>query len=416
MSLQWLKKLKHRPRPTDIQGDRDSPEGGRYSEGRQRYYKRRRKELQNPHVPPFLPLERPRRLEAPLGPAEATLLTNEQQQSSFMQMPAELRVTIYRALCAYRTIHLWYGFWPGNWRGGRTRLDSSRSIYHKRAKTDLPNQWNFYHSICPREERFAPAAMHWHWKWAPNHGHSKCDYITAANSVEPYETETLHVMPLLFTCRRMSVLYRKLCTQLTSNSYTEVIDVLYSKNTFSVQMSDGPTRFRNATPQSLLTPPIFCRLLLPDHFQRITSLDLEWTLFTSQTYRDGLNVDPVLYKAWWQFVSSMGKLRKLCLHLITSPPPSPITEYCCSVINDPIEDMRHQNLDEFHIAAPEPFFRILRKIINPPCTFSFLNYQLRFIRPYEERFIRAPSYELPYDYGEWKRGEHEGIYFPTYDW
>ncbi|KAF2669761.1 hypothetical protein BT63DRAFT_423750 [Microthyrium microscopicum] len=397
MSPRWLKKILPRSKSTHSKEHGASPAGSNYAEARRNYQTRRRKELRDRSRPPFMPLERPLRSQSADGSWMSSSMS-EQTQSKFMQEPAEVRLAIYAELLAERTVHLWYGFWPGNWRGGRISMKSGKTLLKTRRRTDLPDQWNFYHSVCTGGGHYAPVAKHWHWVWSRHRAHSKCAYGPARHISEPYNTETLLVMPFLLTCKKM---------------YSEIINMMYSKLTFSLRMSDWPRGIPTDISDALLTPPIFSQLLLSDNFQRITSLDLEWTLITSEQHRDGLFFDPAQYKEWWDIILSMRRLQKLCLLLSMEIPPSPITDYCCKVMNEPIEMMKNKNLSEFHIAAPEPFFRIFRKIENPPCTFSFLNYQTIWgqFRADGTGSIFQQG-KPPYDDGAWKRSEHDGIYFP----
>jgi hypothetical protein len=202
--------------------------------------------------------------------------------------------------------------------------------------------------------------------------------------------------------------------------YTEIIDLVYSKNTFTFSTFDWPHRIPLVALQ--LTPPIFPQVMFRDHFQRITSLDLQWTLISSEKYRDNLSFDPKKYEAWWGTILSMRRLRKIYLELALVGPPSPITEYICNVLNTPIEDLRHKNLEVCHIVAPEPYFRIFRKIENAPCTFSFINHHdAQAVRgdlgtSYDEgdRFADE-SGGRPYDDGDARRGVDDGTYFPPFD-
>jgi hypothetical protein len=141
--------------------------------------------------------------------------TFDQIQSRFVQLPAEIRLQIYEAAFGDRTVHLFYGFWPGNWRGGQTwrigksdgfYFSESASVSNMRANPQtLPNQWHFFHSICPQNERFAPAIGDY---WLDDGAaHQHCIYKARSNegfvSQEPYGMETLGVMGALRSCRLM---------------------------------------------------------------------------------------------------------------------------------------------------------------------------------------------------------------------
>src|SRR5689334_15853685 len=76
--------------------------------------------------PPYLE-PRVRDLEYPLATPSmiGSILqqTFEQEQSRFMCLPAELRLAIYEVLFGYQNIHLYFGYWPGELRGGRVGDD-----------------------------------------------------------------------------------------------------------------------------------------------------------------------------------------------------------------------------------------------------------------------------------------------------
>jgi hypothetical protein len=162
-------------------------------------------ELLNESRMPFNP-QRKRDLEYPL-PLSASPMqqTFEQQQSSFVQLPAELRLQIYRYLFSGRTINLYVGFWAGDWRGGR--LGNVWQSDGRLSKQNLPNQWHFYHSICLNDERYAPVAPHWHCKSIKSL-HKKCFYVlypqvSTCQSFEPCEPQKIGAMSLLLSCRKV---------------------------------------------------------------------------------------------------------------------------------------------------------------------------------------------------------------------
>jgi hypothetical protein len=215
MAPQWLKSLVSRRKRRKGKDDE-------YDE-RPRPWKHR-KELLDVNRPPLNLLPRVRDLEYPLiSPAmigEQLQQTFEQEQSAFIQLPWDIRDQIYDYLFTNRTIHIHCGFWPGDWRGGRTARDGAYATGHpwqdfepeiqKLKVQTLPNQWHFFHSICRNDQRFAPKAPQWHCNILRSDAgtyHNQSLYVVSSTanfrSFEPYDPTTLGVMPLLLSCRKL---------------------------------------------------------------------------------------------------------------------------------------------------------------------------------------------------------------------
>jgi hypothetical protein len=216
MAPHWLKRIVRGPRLDADMKNEENPVDKQYHKREQEYRKQRRKELQDPNKPPYLATTRLRTLEYAVGNHSVHdpvgQKTFGQEQSALMQLPAELRISIFEAFCGNQIIHLWFGFWPGNWRGGRVSSDNSDFLWslpgQKRTSKDFPNQWNFFHSICPYDASYSPAISHWHCRYfvrTERDTHRLCAYVNGAKSFEPYDARTIGVLPILLTCRKAFV-------------------------------------------------------------------------------------------------------------------------------------------------------------------------------------------------------------------
>jgi len=114
------------------------------------------------------------------------------------------------------------------------------------------------------------------------------------------------------------------------------------------------------------------------------------------------NFDEDKYNTWWAILASMPGLRKLSVDLKLFLYP-PITDEVCSTVLAPIDHMRSKDLLEFHIAAPEPTFRLFRRHQNPPYTsISFFS-------------VPASARDYEWDDGPYSRPRDQGTYFPIPD-
>jgi hypothetical protein len=183
-----------------------------------------------------------------------------------------------------------------------------------------------------------------------------------------------------------------------------------------MQVVDHQRAVAAVIPNGILTPVILKRMVLPIHFQRISSLDMSWTMVRSDINHDGaLHMDIEHWKEWWEVLLSMSNLRKLYLKLTTHIHISNLTEGDCDTINGPIKKMLTRNLQEFHIVAPEPLFRSFHRMRDSSCTFSFENWHGWGYSYSCRRFQDEDEANITWDL-DWKRREHEGIYFPTQHW
>lgn len=344
--------------------------------------------------PPYLETPRPRDLEYPLEvPAmigSVLQQTCEQTQSGFMSLPYEMRLAIYDVLFGNKNIHLFFGYWPGTWKGGRIE-DHFYTFWNRKEMGELPDRWNFFHSICSTEHRYAPPAEHWHCVPSNTRPQRECSYVTRLGSHEPYHKDlTIGVIPMLLTCRRI---------------YTEVLEILYSKNRFSIEAFGYPSFIWRQLWDKPFAFPMLPRLFVSHHFSLISNLDLEWNLaFSKPSKRETCFINPQEYDQCWEVLASMKGLKRLFLHLQLTElgPPAPVTKELCDILIKPISRMRGRQLKEFHIVVCEPYFRIFRYDKDAIYTMSFYK---SFQDPAE-----------PYDDSEreQERGRDDGSYFPKY--
>lgn len=174
-----------------------------------------REELTDIRYPPINILPRCRDLESPLKAPVSIRgipqVTFDQLQSHLGRLPVELRLAIYNELFPHRVVHLHCGYYPGDWRGGRTtesdwRKRNSNELLAQLRIQNLPSQWHFYHSMCPENRTYASSCAYWHWTEDGHDSHERCIYhVHGQNgtSEEPIDVQTLGGMGLLLSCRKM---------------------------------------------------------------------------------------------------------------------------------------------------------------------------------------------------------------------
>jgi hypothetical protein len=194
-------------------------------------------------------------------------------------------------------------------------------------------------------------------------------------------------------------------------SYTEVVNVLYAENTFSIN-SYHP-RWEDQ-PAFLLSD--LSKLLLAMNFNTITALDVRLDV---QAHKDlnkeqvGLWASMPCFNAQefddcWAAMASMPRLRRLYVKLDMFVLP-PLTGAVFNAILEPIDRMRGKRPLEFHLAAPEPTFRIFRKHLDPPYTsISFWS-----VATSEALDIGVNGEE--WDDGSFKKFNDDEKWFPIYD-
>jgi hypothetical protein len=158
--------------------------------------------------------------------------------------------------------------------------------------------------------------------------------------------------------------------------------------------------------------------MTPTNLNMITALDISmsaqqhWRKNT-QNERTGLeaslpNFDIEEFDKTLAVLASMSLFRRLYVLLIIITFP-PLTDAVLDAVLKPIDRMRGKTL-EFHLAAPEPAFRVFRQHQDPPYTsISFGNIGDTGPDIYNEGFKGEK-----WDDGEFERGKDDGNWFPIY--
>jgi hypothetical protein len=116
-------------------------------------------------------------------------------------------------------------------------------------------------------------------------------------------------------------------------------------------------------------------LFLPQHFELISSLDLEMVVQRNDWWRESsFNTTKSIpafcvdtYKSRWAKIASMPRLRKLYVALILAFLP-PVTDETCRTILTSIDLLKDKPLEEFYLTVPEHVSRFIRRHKNPPYT------------------------------------------------
>lgn len=204
-------------------------------------------------------------------------------------------------------------------------------------------------------------------------------------------------------------------------SYTEVLPYLYSKNTFSFgcTTSQHDRRKSNQAPPKyqLLDLVLLSNLLLPRHFNLITSLDMNMQPVhripndkaRPEIARQLKHFDEETWDLWWNTLASMPHLQELYIRLTLWIFP-PLIEEVFKAVMLPMHRMNNRPLSVFRLMVSWESFRLFRKVENPP--YHHISFFGSGSNPTISNLVR--------DYREWEGDvgnplSRTGEYWPIYD-